>query len=198
MKGRGKLVLVVAPSGSGKDTLMEAAEAAFPDLATLTTCTTRAPRPGEEQDIDYHFFSREEFDRHIAEGDFLEWAEYGGNRYGTLRASIEDVLARGEVLLATIEVQGARRVRELLPASELVVIYIDAGGWEVLRRRICERAPIEESELEKRHERYLDEATYKEEATFVIANPDGELEGAKRKFVSILADIRHEVAANVR
>ncbi len=192
---RGKLVLVIAPSGSGKDTLMEAAEAAFPDLNTLVTCTTRTPRPGEVQEVDYHFFTREEFEQRINTGEFLEWAEYGGNLYGTLRSSIEDALADGEVLLATIEVQGARHVRDFLPTEELATIYIDAGGWEVLARRIQARAAIEPKELAKRHERYLDEVTFKEEADYVIENPDGGLEEAKQSFIDTIATIRHIVAS---
>ncbi len=192
---RGKLVLVIAPSGSGKDTLMEAAETAFPDLNTLVTCTTRTPRPGEVQEVDYHFFTREEFEQKISSGEFLEWAEYGGNLYGTLRSSIEDALADGEVLLATIEVQGARHVRDLVPPQELATIYIDAGGWDVLARRIQARAAIEPKELAKRHERYLDEVTFKEEADYVIENPDGGLEEAEQSFIDTIATIRHIVAS---
>lgn len=190
---RGKLVLVVAPSGSGKDTLIEAAEHAYPELATLVTCTTRPPRPREVEGVDYHFLSPEEFDARIERGEFLEWAEYGGNRYGTLKASIEEVLARGEVLLAAIEVQGARAVRELLPRSELALVYIEAGGWDVLVRRITARAPIGEEELKKRYERYLDEATFKEEADLVINNLDGEVETAKETFLAYLESIMSEV-----
>lgn len=195
MSSRGKLVLVVAPSGSGKDTLMEAAEAAFPDLRTLVTCTTRVPRNGEVNEVDYHFFTREEFEQKIKNSEFLEWAEYGGNLYGTLRASIEEVLSEGEVLLATIEVQGARRVRQLLPVEELAVIYIDAGGWDVLARRIQARAAISVEELAKRHERYLDEVTFKDEAEYVIENPDGGLVEAKRSFVDTIATLRHMAAS---
>ncbi len=195
MSRRGKLVLVVAPSGSGKDTLMEAAEAAFPDLRTLVTCTTRVPRNGEVNEVDYHFFTREEFEQKIKNSEFLEWAEYGGNLYGTLRASIEEVLSEGEVLLATIEVQGARRVRQLLPVEELAVIYIDAGGWDVLARRIQARATISVEELAKRHERYLDEITFKDEAEYVIENPDGGLVEAKRSFVDTIATLRHMAAS---
>jgi guanylate kinase len=194
MTRRGKLVLVVAPSGSGKDTLMEAAEAAFPDLETLVTCTTREPRAGEVQDVDYHFFTREVFDNKIAQGEFLEWAEYGGNVYGTLKASIEEVIARGELLLATIEVQGARRVRELLPPAELATIYIEAGGWDVLARRIQSRAQMSPEELAKRHERYLDEVTFKEEADYVVENPDGGREEAAQQFVKVIADIKNTLA----
>lgn len=195
MRRRGKLVLVVAPSGSGKDTLMEAAEAAFPDLRTLVTCTTRTPRIGEVDEVDYHFFTHEQFEQKIENGEFLEWAEYGGNLYGTLRASIEEVLAEGEVLLATIEVQGARRVHQLLPAEELAVIYIEAGGWETLARRIQMRAVIGDEELAKRYERYLDEVTFKDEADYIIENPDGGLEEAKRSFVQTIATLRHMTAS---
>lgn len=195
MSRRGKLVLVVAPSGSGKDTLMEAAEAAFPDLETLVTCTTRVPRPGEVNEVDYHFFTREEFEQKIEAGEFLEWAEYGGNLYGTLRASIEEVLARGGLLLATIEVQGARAVRELLPPEELAVIYIDAGEWDVLARRIQARAAIAPEELAKRHERYLDEVTFKDEADYVVENPDGGLRDAQQAFIDTLSTLRQMVAA---
>lgn len=194
MTRRGKLVLVVAPSGSGKDTLMEAAEAAFPHLKTLVTCTTREPRRGEVQDVDYHFLTREVFQKKIEQGEFLEWAEYGGNVYGTLKASIEEVVSRGELLLATIEVQGARRVRELLPPSELVTIYIDAGGWDVLARRIQSRAQMSPEELAKRYERYLDEVTFKDEAEYIVKNPDGGREEAAEQFVNVIADIKSTLA----
>ncbi len=195
MSRRGKLVLVVAPSGSGKDTLMDAAEAAFPDLQTLVTCTTRTPRNGEVNEVDYHFFTREEFEQKIDNGEFLEWAEYGGNLYGTLRASIESVLADGKLLLANIEVQGARRLRTLLPPDELATIYIDAGGWDVLVPRIQARAAITPEELAKRHERYLDEVTFKDDADYVIENPDGGLENATRSFLDTLVTLQHMVGA---
>ncbi len=194
MSRRGKLVLVVAPSGGGKNTLIEAAEEAFPDLQTLVTCTTRLPRPGEVNEVDYHFFTREEFEKKIADGAFLEWAEYGGNLYGTLRASIESVIAEGELLVAAIEVQGARQVRTLLPEKELAIIYIDAGSWDTLSKRIQARAAITPEELAKRHERYLDEVTFKDEADYIIENPDGGLEEAKRSFVDTVAVLRHMIS----
>lgn len=194
MSRRGKLVLVVAPSGSGKDTLIEAAEAAFPDIQTLVTCTTRTPRHGEVNEVDYHFFTREAFEQKIEDGEFLEWAEYGGNKYGTLRSTVDSVLAEGALLLASVEVQGARRLRELLPAHELATIYIDAGEWDVLARRIQARALITPEELAKRHARYLDEVTFKEEADYIVENPDGGLEEAKQTFVDTIAVLRHMIS----
>ncbi len=195
MAGRGKLVLVVGPSGSGKDTLMEAAEAAFPDLPTLVTCTTRTPRPGETNGVEYHFFSREEFERRVSEGEFLEWAEYGGNKYGTLKASVDQALDAGEVIMTDMEVQGVRLVRERLAPEELITIFVDAGGWDVLVKRIMARAPMSESELAKRYERYLDEVTFREEATYVVNNPDGAADAAKEAFIDIIRTIRHTVAS---
>lgn len=195
MAGRGKLVLVVGPSGSGKDTLMEAAEAAFPDLPTLVTCTTRSPRPGETNGVEYHFFSPEEFERRVHEGEFLEWAEYGGNKYGTLKASVDQALDAGEVIMTDMEVQGVRLVRERLAPGELITIFVDAGGWDVLVKRIMARAPMSESELAKRYERYLDEVTFREEATYAVSNPDGAAEAAKEAFIDIIRTIRHTVAS---
>lgn len=176
---------------------MEAAEAAFPNLPTLVTCTTRAPRPGEINNVDYHFLTRDEFDQKIEAGEFLEWAEYSGNRYGTLKSSVEQGLARGDVMLAAIEVQGARLVRDILPPTELCCVYIEAGGWDVLRERITARAPITEEELEKRYGRYLDEATFKVDADYVIENPNGGMDEAKKEFVALISRIMDEVVAGV-
>ncbi len=186
MTRRGKLVLVVAPSGSGKDSLIEAACAAVPEITRLITCTTRPMRPSEEMGVDYFFLSNEEFDKNIESGAFLEWAEYGGNRYGTLSASVEEGIAAGKILITDMEVQGARQVRKLLPTEELVIVYIEAGGWETLVGRIRARAPISDEELEKRHARFEDEFSFKQYATYVVQNPDGGFDEAIKQFVNII------------
>lgn len=194
---RGKFVVVVAPSGSGKNTLIDAAKKAYSELATLVTCTTRTPRPGEIDGVHRHFLSREEFDRRIEAGEFLEWAEYGGNRYGTLKSSIEEVLSRGAVLLADIEVQGARRLKTLLPKAEFTTIYVEAGGWGTLLNRITGRAPMSEEEIAKRYERYLDEITFKPEADYIVDNPDHAQGEAEEAFVALIGRIISEVHAGV-
>ncbi len=106
----GTLLIVSGPSGSGKTTLCRRAEAAGLTGYSIS-CTTRAPRPGERQDVDYHFLSREEFDAHIAAGDFLEHATVHGNSYGTLRSDIVESLLAGRNVVMDIDVQGAASIR---------------------------------------------------------------------------------------
>lgn len=193
-KHRGKFVPVVAPTGSGKDTLITHAKSVFPDIVLSVSCTTRSPREGEEHGKDYFFLTREEFEAKIGTGDLLEWAEYGGNYYGTPKEEIERHLAEGALIMGDIEVQGVRLIRDLLPPAEFGTIYIDAGSWEVLERRALARAPMSDVELRKRKERYEDESTFKSEATYIVQNPEGSLEDAKRDFVAAVARFREEIA----
>ncbi len=184
---------VVAPTGSGKDTLITYAKSVFPDLVLSVSCTTRSAREGEEHGRDYFFLSREEFEAKIAGGELLEWAEYGGNYYGTPKKEIERHLAEGALIMGDIEVQGVRLIRDLLPPEEFGTIYIDAGSWDVLERRALLRAPMSEEELEKRRMRYEDESSFKAEATYVVSNPEGMLEDAKRDFIAVVAAFRKEI-----
>jgi guanylate kinase len=177
---KGKLILVVGPTGSGKGTLVEHIEKTYPDISYSISCTTRQMRPNEVEGKDYYFLSKEEFKQRIAAGDFLEWARYGGNYYGTPKAEVESRLSRGEIVLLEIEVQGARQVKKIIPSGQLAILFIDAGPWEELESRVRARAPITDAELQKRKERYEDESSFKKEATHVIKNPTGKLETAKQ------------------
>ena len=109
---RGRLVVVSGPSGAGKSTLIGASLEAVPELAYSVSATTRGPRKGEVDGCDYIFLSREEFERWIDEGRFLEWAEYSGNLYGTPEQKVEEYLENGRSVILEIELQGARKVRE--------------------------------------------------------------------------------------
>lgn len=190
MTRRGTLILVVGPSGSGKNTLIDAAREACPDLAFSVSATTRPMREGEIDGIHYHFLSKEEFERRVEADEFLEWAPYGGNLYGTLRSEIEPKLAAGETILGDIEVQGARQVRDRLPEGELETVYIDAGSWEELAARIRARAPMDDETLAKRKARYEDESDFKREADHVISNRDGELASAKHALIGLIKHLR--------
>jgi guanylate kinase len=187
---RGVYILVVGPTGSGKNTLIAAAREAIPGLAFAVSATTREKRQTEVDGISYYFLSREEFMRRVEADEFLEWAEYGGNCYGTLRSEVESSLAKGDVILSDIEVQGVRLIREKLPREEYAVIYVDAGPWEELVPRILARAPMSPEDLEKRHARYTDEASFKPEADYVVENKDGGLEEAVRAFVAVIEKIK--------
>lgn len=180
----GKLILVIGPSGSGKSALLQHLHTERPDVVFPVSCTTRSPRPGEVEGEKYFFVTKDEFEARRAQGEFLEWASYGGNYYGTLKKQILDPLAAGKVVVREVEVQGARQIREIIPQEQLVFIFIDAGSWENLERRITARAPIADVELLARRKRYEDELTFKDQATIVIQNPDGGLEKAKKDFLS--------------
>jgi len=185
---QGKFILVVGPSGSGKGTLINHIRPLFPSLAYPKSCTTRAPRGGDS-DGHYIFLSADKFKQRADGGDFLEWAEYGGNYYGTLASEVLPLLSEGKIALKELEVQGARQVREKIPRESLVIIFVNAGSWSEMEKRIRGRAPITEAELGRRKLRYEDEMNFMKEADFVIANPTGRVEEAKQQFETVLRSL---------
>jgi guanylate kinase len=110
----------------------------MPDVLRVVTCTTRLPRPGEENGRAYHFLTRDTFEQHIAAGDFLEWAAFNGQLYGTLRQSVAKVTAAGNDALLVIDVQGAAQHRAT--GTEAVFIFVLPPSWEVLAQRLQGRA----------------------------------------------------------
>jgi guanylate kinase len=190
---KGALVLVIGPTGSGKSALLSFLQAAAPQIVFPVSCTTRAPRPGERDGEKYFFINKEEFEKREAAGEFLEWASYGGNYYGTLKSEILPKLEEGRLVVREVEVQGARQIRKLLPKENLKIVFIDAGSWESLERRILARAPMNDVELLARRKRYEDELSFKAEADRVIENRDGGLEQAKKDFIEAI----HTLGAGV-
>ena len=139
---RGSLIVLSGPSGVGKDAVLAplfSAETCPPRLRRCITATTRAPRPGEIEGVDYFFLSREEFERRIAEGFFLEHATYAGRSYGTPRWWVEAEVAGGNDVLLKIDVQGALQVRSQAP--EAVLVFIAPPSVEELERRLRGRDP---------------------------------------------------------
>jgi guanylate kinase len=127
-----RVVILSAPSGGGKTTISQALRERRADVGYSVSATTRPPRPGEVDGRDYHFVSRSDFDRMIAAGEFLEWAEYAGNRYGTVRGEVEAVLQSGRHVLLDIEVQGARQVWARVSGPRPIRIFIlppSGAGW---------------------------------------------------------------------
>lgn len=188
---QGKLILVVGTPGSGKGALIAHLRQAIPDIVFPRSCVTRPMRPTEKDGEVYFFVSNEEFDRLIAQGELLEWVVNDlGNRYGTLRSEIVPALEEGKLVLREVEVRGARAIKEMLPKGSVVTIYIDGGSWENLRQRILLRAPLTEEELQSRRERYERERVFKDEADYVIANPDGKVEEAKEELLRVVESLR--------
>ena len=137
-----RIVILSAPSGGGKTTISEALRARRKDIGYSVSATTRQPRPGEVDGKAYHFVSPAEFDRMIRAGEFLEWAEYAGNRYGTLKREVDGILSSGRHALLDIEVQGANLVLKKTEGNRPICIFIlppSGRGWiERLRGRETE------------------------------------------------------------
>jgi len=134
---RGIIFVLSAPSGAGKTSLSQRITAQMPDVVQVVTCTTRAPRPGEQDGREYHFLSRQAFEQRIAAGDFLEWAQFNGQLYGTLRQSVEATTAAGQDVLLVIDVQGAAYHRSAGLAA--VFVFVLPPSWEVLAQRLQTR-----------------------------------------------------------
>jgi guanylate kinase len=145
-----RVFVITGPSGVGKGTLIKRLLAAVPDLKLSISATTRAPREGEEDGVDYHFLSEADFERRRQEEDFLEFASYSGNRYGTLRSNVERCLEAGQSVVLEIEVQGATQVRAAKPDS--VQIFIAPPDPAVLRERLAGRGTDSAEAIDKRLE----------------------------------------------
>jgi guanylate kinase len=161
------VLVITGPSGVGKGTLIRLLLDRFPRMALSVSATTRRPRPGETAGVHYHFLSPEEFQERVDAGDFLEWAEYAGNRYGTLRSELE----RGShPLVLEIEVQGARQVRERVP--EAVGVFIAPPSEEALRTRLIGRGSDTPEQIERRLEVAREELAARDEFDYVVVNDD--------------------------
>jgi guanylate kinase len=143
-----KVFVITGPSGVGKGTLIRGLRERVPGLELSVSATTRAPRPGESDGTDYHFLTAEEFDRRAEAGEFVEHATYSGRRYGTLRSELERRLHAGAPVVLEIEVQGARQVREALPAA--IAVFIAPPSRDALRARLVGRGTDDPEQIEER------------------------------------------------
>ena len=175
-------LVITGPSGVGKGTLIKGLLERMDGLVLAVSATTRKPRPGEVNGIDYHFLSPEDFDLRVRAGDFVEHAEYAGNRYGTLRSELERP-GRGTVL--EIDVQGARQVRETLP--EAVRIFVEPPSIDDLSRRLSARASDDEEQIARRLDAAREELAAREEFPHRIVNDD--LERATDELVELAARV---------
>ena len=145
---RGKTFIISGPSGVGKSTVLSALFQDRDDLYISISATTRASRPGEKDGVDYHFIDPETFRQWIMDGEFLEYAEYVGNFYGTPKRYVDDAMENGRDVILDIEIQGATQVHDLRP--DVVRIFIAPPSWEELERRLTARGTDTPEKVQKR------------------------------------------------
>ena len=178
----GKLFVVTAPSGAGKTSLIEALMREDPSLKESISYTTRAPRPGEKDGVDYHFVDEPTFRAMRERGEFLESAQVHGNYYGTAKKVIVDAVARGEDIVLEIDWQGAEQVRRLYP--QCVGIFILPPSIEELERRMRGRGQDSEAVMRERLANAREELTHAGEFKYAIINKD--FETARQELAAIL------------
>jgi guanylate kinase len=163
-----RVFVITGPSGVGKGTLIRGLMERIPRLELSVSATTRAPRPGEQDGVDYHFLSSAEFERRVQAGEFVEHADYAGRRYGTLRSELERRVAAGVPVVLEIEVQGARQVRAGMP--EAVQVFIAPPSLQALRTRLIGRGTDGSEEVERRLAVAEQELAAREEFAHVVVN----------------------------
>lgn len=167
---RGRLFVVTGPSGVGKGTLIKELLRRVPGLELSTSATTRAPRAGEQDGVDYHFLTEDEFERRLARDEFMEHAGYSGHRYGTLLSEVQPRLESGTGVVLEIEVQGARQVRRSMP--DAVLVFVAPPAPEALRERLEGRGTDTEEQIERRLRVAEQELGARREFGHVIVNDD--------------------------
>ena len=184
--GPGSLYVIAAPSGAGKTTLTRLALAQNPRLALSVSTTTRAPRPGEEDGVHYHFVSVEAFKAMQAGGEFLESAEVHGNFYGTTRSGIEALLSEDRDVILEIDWQGAQQVRRIYPES--VGIFIVPPSFDVLETRLQGRGQDSAEVIARRVANAREELQHLDEFPYVIINEN--LEEALAELLAVFSAAR--------
>lgn len=178
-----RLTVLSGPSGVGKGTVVAAVRARYPHIWVSVSATTRAPRPGERDGVEYQFVTRAEFERMIETDELLEYDEHFGNIYGTPRAPVDEHLARGIPTLLEIELHGARQVRAAMPQAQLV--FLKPPSWPELERRLTERGTeigplvqerLARAELEIRSEKEFDAVVINDEIERAAAELVGLIE----------------------
>jgi guanylate kinase len=171
MSTKGPLIILSGPSGSGKSTVIRRLLAGGgPPLRLSVSATTRPPRPGEREGVDYYFWTDEQFQQHRAAGEFLECAQVHGHWYGTLRREVDGYRARGVGVLLDIDVQGAVQIRRQYPES--LSIFLRTSSWETYEERLRQRGTEDEAGIRRRLQTAREELKHEKEFDWVVPNDD--------------------------
>ncbi len=190
---KGLMVVVSGPAGSGKGTV-NAHLIDSGNFVYSVSATTRAPRPGEVDGVNYYFITREEFEARIASGDMLEYTQYCGNYYGTPKKEAMEVLQSGKNLILEIEVEGAMTVKRKCPESVLIMLL--PPSYEVQEQRLRGRGTETEDKILARLKRTKEEVVMLPDYDYVVYNEDGRSEAAAAEIEEIVRTERHAVKRN--
>jgi guanylate kinase len=166
----GKLIVLTGPSGVGKGTLLQALLKRHPEIYLSTSATTRSPREGESDGVQYYFYTRDRFTEGIEKGEFLEWAEFAGNYYGTPLVPVQNQLQSGRSIMLEIEVEGARQIAKIFP--DALTIFILPPNMAELEARIRHRGTEDEAAIARRLDRAVSELAALDEFKAQITNDD--------------------------
>lgn len=179
----GRLTVLSGPSGVGKGSVVAALRRRYPQIWLSVSVTTRRPRPGERDGVEYHFVDQAEYDRMVAAGELLEHASYAGSSYGTPRRPVEDRLAAGTPALLEIELQGARQVKAAMPEAHLV--FMAPPNFDELARRLTGRGTEDATVVRRRLDLARAEIAAEDEFEAVVVNDD--VEAAADRLVALLS-----------
>ena len=164
------LVVLAGPSGVGKSSVISAALKQAPQTWLSISATTRSPRPGEIDGVNYFYVSDAQFDQMIADNELLEWAVFAGNRYGTPRKPVEEKLASGTPVLLEIELEGAKQIRQAMP--EALLVFLEPPTWADLEARLAGRGTESQTQVQARLDAALKELESKGFFDYIIVNDE--------------------------
>lgn len=189
---KGLLILISGPSGTGKGTVCDLLRKNHPEISYSISATTRQPRPGEQDGVNYYFYDKEKFQQMIADGELLEWAEVYGNYYGTPKQKVLDRLSVGEDILLEIDTQGALNVMKAMP--EGLFIFLLPPSLEELASRLKGRGTETEESLQRRLGAAVDEIKLAHNYRYVVVND--KVEAAERAIAGIIEAEHHRTDLN--
>lgn len=185
-----KVTVLAGPTSVGKSTMSRFIRETYPQVCFSVSATTRDPRPGEADGVDYHFVPSAEFDRLIGEDAFLEWATvHGRHRYGTLRSTVEEALSAGRSVLLEIDLQGARQVRRSMPEAQFV--FLSPPSWDEMVARLTGRGTESAEDQQRRLETASMELAAESEFDVTVVNDD--LDRAAAELVALMGFQRNAV-----